>query len=41
MDGITRWNPFVELDDLQNCLATLFGHVPLRKAGQGRCHDGG
>jgi hypothetical protein len=28
MDGITRRNPFMKLDDLQNRLATLFGRAP-------------
>jgi len=31
MDAITRWDPFKELDDLQNRLATLFGRAPVRK----------
>ena len=31
MDGFTRRNPFMELDDLQNRLATLFGRAPVRK----------
>jgi len=28
MDGITRWNSFMEFDDLQSRLATLFGRAP-------------
>ena len=31
MDAITRWDPFKDLDDLQNRLATLFGRAPVRK----------
>lgn len=31
MDTLTRWDPFKDLDDLQNRLATLFGRAPVRK----------
>ncbi len=31
MNTITRWDPFKELDELQNRLSTLFGRAPVRK----------
>ncbi len=31
MSGITRWDPFRELDDLQNRLSTLFGRAAVSK----------
>ncbi len=31
MESITRWEPFKELEALENRLATLFGRVPIRK----------
>ena len=31
MNPITRWDPFKELEDLQNRLATVFGRAPVRK----------
>jgi HSP20 family protein len=31
MNPITRWDPFKELEDLQNRMATLFGRAPVRK----------
>ncbi len=31
MSGITRWDPFRELDDLQTRLSTLFGRAPVTK----------
>ena len=30
MNAITRWDPFRELDELQNRLSTLFGRAPIR-----------
>jgi HSP20 family protein len=35
MNALTRWDPFKELDDLQNRLSTLFGRAPVRR-GEGR-----
>jgi HSP20 family protein len=34
MSAITRWDPFRELDELQNRLSTLFGRAPVRKDGE-------
>jgi HSP20 family protein len=31
MEAITRWEPFKELEALENRLATLFGRAPVRK----------
>ena len=31
MTTLTRWDPFKELDELQNRLSTLFGRAPVRK----------
>lgn len=31
MQAITRWDPFRELETLENRLATLFGRSPVRK----------
>jgi len=33
MTTLTRWDPFKELDELQNRLSTLFGRAPVRKEG--------
>lgn len=33
MSSITRWDPFRELDELQNRISTLFGRAPVRKEG--------
>ena len=33
MNAITRWDPFRELDELQNRLSSLFGRAPLRRNG--------
>jgi HSP20 family protein len=33
MTTLTRWDPFKELDELQNRLSTLFGRAPIRKDG--------
>jgi HSP20 family protein len=33
MNAMTRWDPFKELEDLQNRLSTLFGRAPVRKDG--------
>jgi HSP20 family protein len=34
MNAMSRWDPFRELDDLQNRLSTLFGRAPVRKEGE-------
>ncbi len=31
MTAVTRWDPFHELDELQNRLSTLFGRAPVKK----------
>jgi HSP20 family protein len=31
MNALTTWDPFRELDELQNRLATIFGRAPVRK----------
>lgn len=36
MAGITRWDPFRELDELQNRLTTMFGRAPVKKEGEGQ-----
>ncbi len=36
MSSITRWDPFRELDDLQNRLSTIFGRAPVKKDGDKR-----
>jgi HSP20 family protein len=33
MTTLTRWDPFKELDELQNRLSTRFGRAPVRKDG--------
>jgi HSP20 family protein len=33
MNAITRWDPFKELEDMQNRLNTMFGRAPVRKGG--------
>ncbi|HLG43707.1 MAG TPA: Hsp20/alpha crystallin family protein [Nitrospirales bacterium] len=33
MNALTRWDPYKELDDLQNRLAMVFGRAPVRKDG--------
>jgi HSP20 family protein len=32
MNGLTRWEPFKELEDLQNRLSNIFGRTPVRRA---------
>lgn len=32
----TRWDPFGELEDLQQRLSNLFGRAPVRREGEGR-----
>lgn len=32
MSALTPWDPFRELDELQNRLATMFGRIPQRQA---------
>ncbi len=34
MNALTTWDPFRELDELQNRLATIFGRAPVRKNGE-------
>ena len=34
MNAVTRWDPFKELNELENRLATMFGRVPVRKSGE-------
>ena len=31
MNALTRWNPFNELDELQDRLSTFFGRAPVRR----------
>jgi HSP20 family protein len=33
MNVITRWNPFKELEEMENRLSTVFGRAPLAKNG--------
>jgi len=35
MQALTRWEPFREMEDIQNRLSTLFGRAPIRR-GNGR-----
>ena len=34
MNVITRWNPFKELEDMENRLSTLFGRAPVKRNGE-------
>jgi HSP20 family protein len=34
MNALTTWDPFRELDELQNRLSTIFGRAPVRKNGE-------
>lgn len=34
MNPLTKWNPFRELEDIQNRLSSLFGRTPLRGFGE-------
>jgi HSP20 family protein len=34
MNALTKWNPFRELEDMQNRLSSLFGRTPLRGFGE-------
>ena len=36
MNAVTRWDPFKEMDDLQNRLAKFFGLTPARVANGGQ-----
>lgn len=36
MNGLTHWDPFKELDELQNRLSTLLGRVPARRKDAGK-----
>src|SRR6266446_917648 len=31
MNTLTKWNPFKEMEDLENRLSTLFGRAPVRR----------
>ena len=31
MNALTRWNPFKEMEDLENRLSTFFGRAPVRR----------
>ena len=34
MNAVTRWDPFKELNEMENRLATMFGRAPVRKNGE-------
>ena len=34
MNALTKWNPFRELEDIQNRLSSLFGRTPMRGLGE-------
>jgi HSP20 family protein len=34
MNALTKWNPFRELEDIQNRLSSLFGRTPMRVLGE-------
>jgi len=34
MNALTRWDPFRELEEMQNRLSTLVGRAPVRKNGE-------
>jgi len=34
MNTLTTWDPFKELNELENRLATMFGRAPVRKSGE-------
>ena len=34
MNALTTWDPFKELNELENRLATMFGRAPVRKNGE-------
>ena len=36
MSSVTRWDPFRELDELQNRFSTMFGRAPVKKEGDKR-----
>ena len=36
MSTVPRWDPFGEIDDLQNRLSTIFGRAPVKKEGDKR-----
>jgi len=36
MSSVTRWDPFRELDELQNRFSTMFGRAPVKKDGEKR-----
>lgn len=36
MNALTRWDPFRELDELQNRLSTFFGRAPVRRQEGGK-----
>ena len=34
MNSLTKWNPFRELEDIQNRLSSIFGRTPIRGLGE-------
>jgi len=34
MNTLTTWDPFKELNEMENRLATMFGRAPVRKSGE-------
>ena len=34
MNTVTRWDPFRELEDMQNRLSTVFGRAPVKRNGK-------
>jgi len=36
MNVITRWNPFKELEEMENRLSTVFGRAPVKRNGEGK-----
>ena len=34
MNPLTKWNPFRELEDIQNRLSSLFGRTPMGGLGE-------
>jgi HSP20 family protein len=36
MNVVTRWNPFKELEEMENRLSTVFGRAPVKRNGEGK-----
>jgi HSP20 family protein len=34
MNALTKWNPFRELEEIQNRMSSVFGRTPVRGSGQ-------